>query len=158
MDIKEWDRLSRPEKERMWDKLSEAEKTAIKKRRKSRSSRSSSSRHRYGESGGASLAFYGASYSGSVLTQLLRLAGALGVLSAPLIYAILPDAFGAGGVFAPEFLILILLGVCAMALARLLERQRAAADMLRSMEAKLDRIDRTRAQEETRASKEQSEP
>jgi|GEM_PF-6763920 len=137
MDLQEWKKLSRSEKERAWEHLSESEKNAIKN--KSRHSRSSSRKHNQSHS---------TKYHASMLPPagwtpiILRIIGITAILIGLLTYFILPDIMGQQGMLSANFLVLMLAGLIGCGMACIIDRQAAILNTARGVEARLDRIEK----------------
>jgi len=134
MNLQEWKKLSRPEKERIWATLSESETSAIRNRR--RHSRSKS--HDYHSTSG-----YGPGRATGLPVQgsmILRATGMLIILGVVTISLVSPELIGENG-GVTSFLAAILCGIVCATAASILDRQEALMEQLQNTDARVARIE-----------------
>ncbi len=115
MDLNEWKRLSRSEKERIWDKLSNSEKKMVRRHRKSRSRG-----HRFASKSG------GGGFMPGTLTTFIFRASAAGALLLGAVVFVFPEL-----PISLPFLLLMLFACTAMGFASVVDHQGAILEELR---------------------------
>ena len=145
MDFKEWDKLSRAEKDKAWDRLSETDKQQVLERRKGKSQHSGRHGKRSSSSSGRHSGRYSGFHSlnevlGNPVSTALKVGGSVIILGSLLTLFISPESLGEQGMLSPSFLILMLAGLCSFAFAGVYKRASAILRVCGSIDAKMDRI------------------
>jgi hypothetical protein len=141
MDLQEWKKLSRNEKERMWDLMSESDKDAIKRRRSRSKSHSHGHRHSYAADGIGAVRYIRDAFSGGWLPIALRTIGIVAFFGGIICHFAKPELLGGKGLLNPSLLILVLIGITSAGIASILDWLNAALELTRSIEARLDKLD-----------------
>lgn len=137
MDLTEWNSLTRTEKERVWDTLSEAEKDVIRKQRRSGQSRGSRTGRRSRAPATTSVAMLGV--RGSMGPLLFRIAASVAALTgAALMFFDIP-------LLNERVLLLLLLAACTAGVALVVEHLAAVIEEMRELNSRISLRETNRA-------------